>query len=550
MGIPYYFYTLYKKYAGPGHNVKLMIDEHELGNTDIQHLFFDYNSLLHPCAHQAIASTQPEEDVEQAIINNVLVYTRYTIHLLKPAHVHIMIDGVAPRAKINQQRERRYKSWYFKRYQTLPDEQDNVTIDWDSNKITPGTAFMRKVSDALSAFANDIQESMPFIKSVVISDANECGEGEHKMMKAFKNLPLDGKICIYGLDADLIMLSLLNPRANDIILVRDNTFNTKAKESERTFTYLDIKQLKVAICKEMRVLYEKNVKHECQLSDLSIIRDYITISFLLGNDFVEHVPSLLIKENGMNVVMNAYIKTIGQYKKSLTIHPGNVGENSRHVDLRMLRDILMDVGRSEEYFFQKVYSVYKRSVYKDIPLVSTETLHFFDKDSVMFNQPGFRERYYLYNNISNVDQACLEYIEGLYWILGYYHEHEHNNWTWYYRHHATPFAHDISNFLSRYMDYTVQYIDCSPHLRASEPCSSLHQLMMVLPRESLMNILGEDTSNSRVCDKLKRLFKTPSATVERSYPTMLCIDMMHKEYMWQAKLLNDMFDDNIISLIE
>lgn len=66
------------------------------------------------------------------------------------------VDGVAPRAKMNQQRGRRFRSAKeaqkledeaIKRGETLPPESR-----FDSNCITPGTEFMARLHEQLKYF--------------------------------------------------------------------------------------------------------------------------------------------------------------------------------------------------------------------------------------------------------------------------------------------------------------------------------------------------------------------------------------------------------------
>ena len=73
MGIPYYFHTLYKKYT----NAKLMIKEGEIAEQNANHLFLDYNSMIHPCAQQVLATLRRSESndtetIEAAIIENTI----------------------------------------------------------------------------------------------------------------------------------------------------------------------------------------------------------------------------------------------------------------------------------------------------------------------------------------------------------------------------------------------------------------------------------------------------------------------------------------------
>jgi 5'-3' exonuclease len=521
MGIPYYFYTVYKKYNGQN-DVNLMISEQDIQTIDVEHLFFDYNSMIHPCAQQVIreldVDSENSTDLEEEIIENCIMYTRYVMSILKPKNVYIMIDGVAPRAKMNQQRERRYKS----RFLVVEDGK------WDSNKITPGTEFMNKLRKKLEAFVVEMSET-----TIRISGADEPGEGEHKMMKYItENLSTESKkIFIYGLDADLIMLSLKNVMSKNIVLIRDNTFNAKLKESERTFTYLEISQLKRGILKEL------------ETEDVKRIDDYIMLCFLLGNDFLEHLPSLRIKENGVNVLLKFYKKAINSQDKYLV--------NNGTIDIDVLYEIFVNIGSSEDYFFKSVFSVYKdnaKESYRDtINLEEIQQkghVYFHKDDYVKFNQPGYKKRYYLYYGIleEDVKELCRDYLEGLYWTLLYYDNHKHNNWSWFYKHHATPFASDVVEYLKNNKEEFIEYIGNTPSLRETRPCSEMEQLCLVLPRESLLRVTNSNLG-------LEKLFRTESPDIERMYPRTISVDLMHREYLWQSKLFIEPFIDSHFQII-
>lgn len=550
MGIPYYFHTLYKKYA----NAKLMVNEGEIAQMKVGHLFLDYNSMIHPCAQQVLLATlrngdQPApdtEEIETAIIENIITYTRYIVGLLRPQNMYIMIDGVAPRAKINQQRERRYKSYFLK---TLSNPSSD-TVQWDSNKITPGTGFMSKLRKALDVFKHEC--SSIYDSKLYISDSDQCGEGEHKMMKYItENLSKStDKLFIYGLDADLIMLSLMNVARDNITLIRDNTFNGKLKDSERTFTYLDIQQLGSAIHQELLCLYkEHNKQGTMQLIKNKLISDYIFLCFMLGNDFVEHLPSLIIRENGVNILTKCYMTSMGKFEGYLVDDTKSLCDR---LNLQLYVDILGQLSSCEDYFFKKIYSAYKGDgiTYKDTPIdnVEVKSLHFLKEDVIRYNQDGYKQRYYKYYGISEINEACKDYIEGLHWILGYYNNHDHSNWTWYYKHHATPFVSDIYSFLKKNTKQMCNFLKETVSLKPSKPNTTLEQLCMVLPRESLVAIL-EGCSDAKVVAKIKRIFRTSSDVLEKYYPTMITLDMIHRECLWQSKVFFENFDKEVIELI-
>ena len=108
----------------------------------------------------------------------------------KPKKVLIAVDGVVPMAKIRQQRVRRFKSAWLR-----------TNNSWDTNAITPGTKFMEKLGTVLKSIGSKL--------NWIISDVTEKGEGEHKIMQWLRKETITGPVIVYGLDADLILLSML-----------------------------------------------------------------------------------------------------------------------------------------------------------------------------------------------------------------------------------------------------------------------------------------------------------------------------------------------------
>lgn len=110
------------------------------------------------------------------------------------------VDGVAPRAKMNQQRSRRFRAAKEgKELAAMEAEVRNKLISegkfsadelpekkerWDHNQITPGTKFMDRVAKALRHYNADRITNDPAWRNlaVIVSDSNIPGEGEHKLM--------------------------------------------------------------------------------------------------------------------------------------------------------------------------------------------------------------------------------------------------------------------------------------------------------------------------------------------------------------------------------
>lgn len=560
MGIPYYFYTIYKKYSNANNDNSLMIREQELRGLNITYLFLDYNSMIHPCAQNAIKiyiDDGNHKDLEDFIIAQCIVYTKELIESLNAQFIYIMIDGVAPRAKINQQRERRYKSQLMKNWNNNSNkntnesttktvsENTNGSFIWDSNKITPGTPFMEKLSKKLQIEMQNYNN-----KKIFISDSDEPGEGEHKMMKIIKKLNIqeNEKIFIYGLDADLIMLSLLNVRKDNIVLLRDNTFNDKLSDAQKIFTYLDINKLYKCIIQEMQGIFYTDRKEQLNKNKIAMIsdhhvteqniNDYIFLCTLLGNDFLEHIPSLIIREGGLNVILRSYCKCF--------VRHGNYLTQKSSLNLQFLKDLFHELSKGEDYFFKNIFN--KREIlYKDnnlYPLPSScedqeqnQNLIIYSQDLIKYNLDGYKIRYYNYYGTDSVELSCKNYIEGLYWVWGYYNDHNHDNWNWYYKYHCSPFVSDLSYYLNK------NWKNLQIEFKKSEPLKPKQQLIMVLPKQSLLNIINE-------IDKDLVLKYTRLISNKTYFPEVIVMDMIHREYIWQSKLFLQAIPIEFVKFIE
>lgn len=117
----------------------------------VDNFYLDMNGIIHTCTHsnndKLIALNEKE------MFQRIFAYTDRLYKLVKPSKLMFLaVDGVAPRAKMNQQRSRRFRSSkerevllaeFISREGKLPDEES-----FDSNCITPGTEFLYKLSIA------------------------------------------------------------------------------------------------------------------------------------------------------------------------------------------------------------------------------------------------------------------------------------------------------------------------------------------------------------------------------------------------------------------
>ena len=555
MGIPYAFHYYFTKYNCEN---ELMIDFEALSQLDIDYLFFDYNSLIHPCAQQILSannnkyieisdSNKRTDVIEYDIIQNCQNYTRYVINQVMNAKtsnsmklVYLTIDGVAPRSKMNQQRERRYKSEFFKVIKT----DSSKSSLWDSNKITPGTLFMNKLKESLKHFAIQLQKEL--LVKVTVSDASEVGEGEHKIMKIINDISQNSKVCIYGLDADLIMLSLMNKNYDKIILIRDNTFNNTLSDDKKVIDYLNIKNLKKYICNDFNNLFrEKNVHN---INHDNLILDYVFICFLLGNDFLEHLPSLSIKKHGIDTIMRAYTNA-WKGKHIVNMSKKDSPNWIDSINLIYVKDVMYHLKNCEPNYFKNIrldtLALTDRNTFDE--LSNGTKVAFYTEDLIKYTEENYKERYYLYYGMSKneLDNICFNYIEGLFWTFGYYNNHKHNNWSWSYKYNNVPFCSDLFEYLRKntHGNELSNKLHNSENLKQSKICSPITQLCLVLPKMSLKNILLE------LDDKLYKKLELTLLNSKKYYPDKVYVDLFNKRYLWQSKIFFDEIDDIILENI-
>ena len=140
MGIPSFFSHLVKDHP----NCVKEINQ----NNIIDNLYLDSNSIIYDCVHKIANEYSDDSSFEKQLIVNVLKKIIEYITTLSPKkRCMIAFDGVAPVAKLKQQRNRRYKSMIDAMVDTKLLGYENKT--WNTSAITPGTNFMQTLMDYL-----------------------------------------------------------------------------------------------------------------------------------------------------------------------------------------------------------------------------------------------------------------------------------------------------------------------------------------------------------------------------------------------------------------
>ena len=138
MGIPSYFSYIVKNHAN-------LIKKLGTNAICVNNLYMDCNSIIYDVVRNIDFSKLVETDID-TIIKELCHKIDEYINQLKPTHtIYIAFDGVAPVAKLEQQRSRRYKSLY---QNTISRSiYKGVEPDpWNTTAITPGTFFMKRLN--------------------------------------------------------------------------------------------------------------------------------------------------------------------------------------------------------------------------------------------------------------------------------------------------------------------------------------------------------------------------------------------------------------------
>jgi len=304
--------------------------------------------------------------------------------------LYMAIDGVAPRAKMNQQRSRRFRAAQEAKEKEEEEDKlreklrkegikvpDKVKSEaFDSNVITPGTPFMGRLSAALQYYVHLRLNTDPGWRGVkvIMSDASVPGEGEHKAMhyirqqRGKKGFDPNTRHVVYGLDADLIMLALATHEPNFWIL-REVVFQKNAPEPDvpsardqilagpdarpkpaiarKPYQLLSVAVLREYLALDLQPMTAGGHRAECPFvfDPERVYDDFVFMCFFVGNDFLPHSPTLEIREGAIDLIMTIY-------RQELPGLGGYICENGKP-NLGRVERFVRAVSAHEEAIFQK-----------------------------------------------------------------------------------------------------------------------------------------------------------------------------------------------------
>ncbi len=524
MGIPFFAKTITRKY--PGIIQSVIGDGVGRSGSGCARLYLDLNCAIHQCAAKLLPSFRSKSDYEAGVVRSTIEYIHKIVSFVPPAELlFIAIDGIPPRAKMVQQRSRRFVSAWRKH---VLKARAGVVTPWDNSAITPGTPFMQALADALKAQFVGQKERYPF--EIVLSDSNSPGEGEAKIMAHIKASVSErcgsercvseccgserpGADVIYGLDADLIMLSLA-AKDREIFLLREPA-QYDVRNTTAPFLFFDIGCLYRSIEKE---------------HGADKVRDYVVLCFLLGNDFLPPLGYLKIRSHGIDIVLKAYSAATHDAKDARLVSDAGINyalllkviEN-----LKDAEDMQMQYAEKAYYETQARFRAHSPAARVEAELDNYPTLH--KATSVKPEKSGWRLTYYhdLFKttDLADINDVCANYLEAIEWTYRYYFEACVSQ-DWHYKYDYSPTVLDLHNYLMTQGD-----VDVGKALRAQArerfppvQYDTDLQLLMVLP----------PASQELVKPELRKIMTDVSLGCTHMYPSTFKIGTYLKTYLWEC----------------
>nr|XP_040125842.1 5'-3' exoribonuclease 1 isoform X3 [Ictidomys tridecemlineatus]XP_040125843.1 5'-3' exoribonuclease 1 isoform X3 [Ictidomys tridecemlineatus] len=361
------------------------------------------------------------------------------------------------------------------------------------------------------------------------------------------------------------MLGLTSHEAHFSLLREEVRFGGKKTQrvcapEETTFHLLHLSLMREYIDYEFSVLKAKiTFKYDIE----RIIDDWILMGFLVGNDFIPHLPHLHINHDALPLLYGTYITILPEL--------GGYINESGHLNLPRFEKYLVKLSDFDREHFSEVFvdlkwfeskvgnkylneaagvAAEEAKNYKEKKkpkgqensvcwaaldknesevVASKDNLEDETEDDDLFETEfrQYKRTYYMTKMGVDVvsddflaDQAAC-YVQAIQWILHYYY-HGVQSWSWYYPYHYAPFLSDIRNIS------TLQI-----HFELGKPFKPFEQLLAVLPAAS-KNLLP-------TC--YQHLMTNEDSPIIEYYPPDFKTDLNGKQQEWEAVVLIPFIDE-------
>jgi len=436
---------------------------------DIDTLAIDMNGLFHESLEKIHSSTTNTSFSHVLTSkNNVILFKQICERLediknhIKPRKKLILcVDGIAGMGKVHQQRQRRYQNKFING--VASSQRDT---GFDINNFTPGTKLMDFLTKYIDWYIRNMMTYHPDWQSleVVFSNEKVQGEGEHKLIQYIRKytLPTE-RVCIVGNDADLLLLGLLS-RHSMIWVARIY------RQPQPIYEYVDIHRLKDALLDHLRWEQPLLTVDEPVFHIQNTLYDFVTITFLMGNDFLPAIPCLCFQNGTFDKVLSLYRQNAIEHGNLL--YKTTTDNISFHPKAWV--GFFEKLSQSEAEFYETLYNS-QTSFYPDPSVLKNMTS---DTERFHFNFQAYRIEYYQKRQVESVEEMISSYLRGIAWTINYY-EQGIPDWTWFYPYYYTPLFYDLHSYVLNH-----QRGLCTIRFQLNDIVTPFLQLLFILPHHS------------------------------------------------------------------
>lgn len=485
MGLPGLLFPLIRGFKKDNKEVSLKF--YKIEGSEVEDFLIDFNGVLYTAFYE-VAGVNPENFTlneqftkkltkqlrEEMVADRALELLEKILKkfIIKDT-LYIAVDGVAPAAKMNQQRQRRWKNANRK-------NKSEAEKKFDTNAFTPGTAFMRMFDVKMKAWINT--KGIEFSSNIIYDSFYTVGEGEHKLMKYLRSDVAKGKggvKLIYGMDADLLMLSLLSP-AENILLVREEIKNDDQ--------VLNVKEIR-------KVIHQRFGVDDKRQS----MEDFVLMMTIFGSDFFPRIPSLSNTEAVMKHLFNyrmEHKEPLSEKDGSFRI-PALMRLFSAIPEEQLLEEKAVKTYLFPDLFLEKASEVEvvqdqlnnQRTVLKDFNYARYRNLWYtnalkttakVNPEVKLENEDGTKKNGMEMSLM--IKDLVKDYLTGIAWMFRYYTQGMDSiSQEWAFSYTYPPLLKDL---VSTKLNYNSLY----HHYRGKTPVNPIIQLLIVLPPSSSMLI--------------------------------------------------------------
>ena len=496
-------------------------------NKKVKYLMLDTNCLLHPCVktikdNLKKDNNETREKIEDRIFLLIEIRIMDMIDKIKPEYIYIAIDGVAPIAKILQQRQRRHRYLYDTKiklkYDNLIEETDEITKDdgitisripISSIELTPGTEYMERINKRMIELVKKIGEEKKI--KYIYSSYHVEGEGEHKILQYIrKNVKSEDTIVIYGLDADLLFLALS----------LDTTYNLYIMREKAIFQN---KTIEIEIEKEVDYNYVEINELHLMINNLNIkTNDFIILCYLVGNDFIPGLLTTDIKRNGLD-------KIISSYEEARKIINKDIIEKNKDGKLIINYDLVLEIFKKLEYTEWGILKNINRDKHEKNDIEKQKNLDKFISgdnmnteclEKIEFSSETEYYNYYLGINDSIIDKSIIkkmvkDYITGMEWCINYYLD-DCKSWSWGYNFMIAPLIKDIVKYFPKIIKLDNDKRELCP----------VEQLLLAIPIDTYKYVISKE-----LITKIRK-----NKEIGYMFPEKYDIDVNKESLLWKCQV--------------